>query len=166
MQLTLDLFPVSKEMFDFTWYIEGGENNDYTEKGYTVYMRRDKDSKTGKISTCAIVSGMNFCGQRGNTTFRFLSKKSEKGCQFHNDVILPEIDIMSVDDIKSFTKHVIETNKKCLYEWDYDKRCSIFKRVTEGTVSTHGLQSFYWDLYNEAIGHEKRMEFIKQKYAA
>ena len=129
MQLSLNLYPKLKspELFDTTYYFEG-ESFEFNKKGYSVTLRREMNEKTGKLETCAIISGMNFLSDRSGTMFRFLTEESST---YHNNVYLPELNDMTLEDIITFCRHTIENKQKGLYEWSYEYRCSIFTRVAE-----------------------------------
>lgn len=132
MQTKLELYPkpIEVEMFDKTYYF-ASKSFEYTENGYSVYLRREINEKTGRLDTVAILSGMNFLGQRGNTTFRFMSEPNEPRFTLNNDVVLPILNEMTLQDIISFVHQVLENKCKRLYKWDTDKRCYVFTMETD-----------------------------------
>jgi len=153
MQLKLELFPKAKQepIKPFTWYM-ATDSTEFTEEGYTTYIGRELNEKTGKLETFAIMSGMNFVGQRGNTTFRFLTHRTkERQFQYANDVVLPELNDMSLDDIKSFLYHVLENCQKGYYAWDYENRCKVFTMPCKPELAEGKYTSFQGDRYRNAM---------------
>ncbi len=153
MQLKLELYPKIKQepIEPFTWYM-ATNSTEYTKDGYDACIGRVINKETGKLETHAILSGMNFVGQRGNTTFRFLThRNTDPQFQYANDVVLPELNDMSLDDIKSFLYHVLENCQKGYYDWDYKNRCAIFTMPCKPELAEDKYTSFQGDRYRQSM---------------
>lgn len=95
----------------FECYIRRGKKG-LVDKGFII--PNDKDY------TFVHVPDFNFLGKLSGTLFRF--KTDNDGLPMVNDVILPELNTLSLDQILEFIDSVIQRHLDKEFEWSFEER--------------------------------------------
>jgi hypothetical protein len=91
----------SRENFDTHFNIDG----------MACYVRRDNDG------TFISIDGLNFLGQPSSTMFRACSR-----LPFTNGYYIPDLDNLSLEEIKAFARNIIELKRTGQYIWNKKTR--------------------------------------------
>ena len=86
----------------------------------SIYISREENK------TFIHISGLDFFYRPTGVLFNFYSDNNSMINNL-NFIYLPEINILSLNEILIFIKEILLNYKKGLYKWDYENRCNIYK---------------------------------------